>query len=452
VAGSCLGLAFALGASGAHAAAGLYWPMFQGGPEHTGYAPGAVEPPLKVAWRYPATEGAVVSPPVVAAGTVIVETSDAVVGLDSATGVSKWKAGRVAGPVAPVAVDSALPGGLLVFTQGQAKGTAELVAESLSNLPQDGKIGHPRAVPGAPKPWTFSLDDASRGGPTIADGKVFGGTDAGSVYAVDESTGAQVWHTAVGGEVVAPPAVSGGKVFVVAERGKDFVDRLVALDETTGKQVWAYSQTVGIAAATAPTATGGRVFVGLGDGSIRVFRAANGDPVWAQGAGADFRSDSAPAVAGDGVYVSDSAAGMDRFRITDGHREWNYLFEEGLTPAVPLVSSSVVYVGMSDGSVAALDRSTGNLVWRSSTGTGDVGPLAPAGDSLIAQHRGAKGGIVAFSHDPSGTLVDIPSPSRLDLGRALLDFAVALVIVIAGLAIFWVLEARVRRRRGEVTA
>jgi len=421
--------------------------MFQGGPEHTGSAGGAVQPPLKATWRYPASGGTVVSSPVVVGGTVIVETSDAVVGIDASTGATSWTQGREAGPVAPVAVDPDVAGGLLVFSQGQAGGAG------LNAIPIASLEAPPSHTPSEPKPkpgeWTFTLDKPSRGGPTIADGKVFAGTDGGSVYAVDDATGQQVWRASAGGRVVTPPAVSSGKVFVVAESGKDFNGRLLAYDEDTGKLAWSYAQTIGVPGATAPTASGGRVFVGLGDGAVRAFRGGNGDPLWAQGTGADFKSDSAPAVSGDSVYVTDAAAGLDRFNVTDGHREWNYLFEEGVTAAAPLVGSSVVYVGLSDGSIAAVDLSTGNLVWRSASGTGGVGPLAPAGDALIAQHQGAKGSIVAYAHDPAGSLVDVASPSRLDPGRALLDYLVALAIVLVFLAIFWLLEARVRQRRGE---
>jgi len=434
----------------ARAAATYDWPMFQGGQEHTGSAPAAVEPPLKVVWQYPASGGTVVSSPVVVGTTVIVETADAVVGIDASTGSAAWTHPRESGPVAPVAFAPDVQGGLVVFSQGQASG-AGLMAVSLPFLeaPKSGS----RPITFQPKPggWTFALDKPSRGGPTIADGKAFAGTDGGSVYAVDVSTGQQVWKASVGGAVVTPPAVSGGRVFVVAATGKDFVDRLVALDEATGKQAWAYSQTLGLAGATAPTASGGRVFVGFGDGAVRAFRAGNGDPLWAQATGADFKADSAPAVSGDSVYVTDAEAGLASFRVADGHREWTYLFELGLTAAAPLVASSIVYVGMSDGSVAAIDRSTGNQVWRSATGTGPVGPLAPAGDALIAQHQGAQGSIVAFSHDPAGTLTDIPSPSRLNPGRALVDFVIALAIVVALLAVFWILESRVRRRRAEAT-
>ena len=52
----------------------------------------------------------------------------------------------------------------------------------------------------------------------------------------------------------------------------------------------------------------------------------------------------------------------------------------------------------------------------------------------------------------SGALTDVVSPSRLNLGIALLNFAIAAAIVALGAVAFAALEARVRTRRGEAAA
>src|SRR5215471_3504147 len=132
------GVTFAVGSLGlaaarADATGAVEWPMFQGGPAHTGAAPEGVDPPLKPTWRYPATRGAVVSSPVVVGKMVIVETSDSVVGIDDTTGNAAWTHGRESGPVAPVAFDPDALGGLIVFSQGEV-GSAGLVAAPLESL------------------------------------------------------------------------------------------------------------------------------------------------------------------------------------------------------------------------------------------------------------------------------------------------------------------------------
>jgi len=107
-----------------------------------------------------------------------------------------------------------------------------------------------------------------------------------------------------------------------------------------------------------------------------------------------------------------------------------------------------VYVGLDDGTVAAVSVASGNLVWQSHPERGPVGPLAPAGDLLLAAHAGRGGALVAYGH-ASGALTDVVSPSRLNLIIALLNFAIAAVIVAFGAAAFAALEARVRARRSK---
>jgi len=117
-----MGLAVGLfGVAAANAATGD-WPMFQGGPEHTGSSAGVVVPPLKATWRYPASGGTVVSSPVAVGKMAIFETSDAVVAIDATTGSVAWTQARESGPVAPVAFDPDSLGGLVVFSEGQAGG------------------------------------------------------------------------------------------------------------------------------------------------------------------------------------------------------------------------------------------------------------------------------------------------------------------------------------------
>jgi polyvinyl alcohol dehydrogenase (cytochrome) len=75
--------------------------------------------------------------------------------------------------------------------------------------------------------------------PVVANGCVFAGTDAGTVVALDASTGKLVWKTKLGGSLliggVFAPAVSHGRVFgLVSGKGP----YAVALDEHTGRLLW----------------------------------------------------------------------------------------------------------------------------------------------------------------------------------------------------------------------
>src|SRR6266704_220546 len=70
-----------------------------------------------------------------------------------------------------------------------------------------------------------------------------------------------------------------------------------------------------------------------------------------------------------------------------------------------------------------------------------IGPLAPDGDLLLAStqpvRQGAKGGMLAFQHDPAVPLVDLPSSSSLRPLVAIRNFAAAFVLMTAGLLGFF---------------
>ena len=118
-----------------------------------------------------------------------------------------------------------------------------------------------------------------------------------------------------------------------------------------------------------------------------------------------------------------------------------------MTRSAPLVVGQSVFLGLDDGTVAAVDASSGHLVWRTSFRQGPVGPLTPAGELLLAPLIGPSGGVVALANDPAGALIDLRSPSSLDLGRAILDYVVAFALALAGLLAFFRLVVLRRYRR-----
>jgi eukaryotic-like serine/threonine-protein kinase len=410
------------------------WTSFQGGPERTGSAPGAPSPPLAVAWTF-GTKSPATSSPVVAGGAAVFETAGQVTAVDPATGERLWSIPRLPGPVAPVAIDPSTNGGMLVYTEGGLSGTADVAAVSLTD----------RSLL-----WAFTLPRVSRGGPTIADGRVFVGTDGGIVYAIDEAGGGQVWKAETDGLVVGPLAASGGMVFGVSENGHGAASTVYGWHADTGKEAWSFAQTRGVVGSSSPSATGGVVYVGMGDSTVRAFAASSGDVLWSRAVSTTFSPGSAPAVADGSVYALTAGGHLYDLRASDGTRMWDYLFDANSIRSSALVASDTVYAGLDDGTVVAVSIGSGNLVWTSQATSGAVGALASAGDLILAAHAGRSGDLAAFRHT-EGTLTDVVSPSRLNVGIALFNFAIAAAIVGLLAAGFAALEARVRARRGEET-
>jgi hypothetical protein len=67
---------------------------------------------------------------------------------------------------------------------------------------------------------------------------------------------------------------------------------------------------------------------------------------------------------------------------------------------------------------------------------------------VIAVKGGRSAGLIAFEHDPDGTLVDVPSPTELDVGTTLSRYGLAAVFVFA---VAFVPGLLARRRFGSAT-
>ncbi|MEA3136296.1 MAG: hypothetical protein QOC71_577 [Thermoplasmata archaeon] len=185
--------------------------------------------------------------------------------------------------------------------------------------------------------WRANVDGSVTGTPVVVDGRVFVGTWAKSLYALDETTGAVLWRVNLPNTVDGSVAVSQGKVVV------SVVSTVMAFDAATGAQSWTTSN-LGGHTWSSPTIDGDAVFIGLGVGRGYVVRLdlANGAIVWMTPTAND---------------------------INGGARVW-------ASPLVP-PGSELVVVGTSPGSISggaegqgptidsllAYDRETGVLRW-----------------------------------------------------------------------------------------
>ena len=199
---------------------------------------------------------------------------------------------------------------------------------------------------------------------------------------------------------------------------------------------------------SAVTVAGGRAFVGFNDASVRAFDVRDGTQLWTKAVRASFAPLSSPAVSGGSVYIADAEGAVYRFDERNGDRIWEFQFPASNTLAgSPLVSGPWVFFGTADGTVGAVDVRSGHLVWKVRFAVGGAGALAPAGDRLLLTILNRQGGIVAFEPDPDGHLIDEESPTTLHVPVALATFAVATVLVSAGvLGLFRLLSLSARRR------
>lgn len=405
------------------------WPTLQGGPAHLGAAAGEdPRPPLRLAWRGRPEGDARMSNAVMVPGVAVATGATRLFGFDPVTGKVLWNdVERAEGPLSPPAIDPA--SGVVVFTEGSGPRDSAVVAVTMQ---------------GRGKRWRVALEDISRGGPTISGGTVFVGSRDRFVYAIDLEGGTLRWKKRLEASVEVTPAVSDGTVYVASENGADGRARVYALDAATGKTLWSYSPRGVAIGLSSPTVAGGSVFVGFGDFQVRALDARTGTLRWSAPVRSFFSFHASLAFSDGDVFALDVAGGVYRVDGKTGKLRWDFQFPSYASWSSPLVLGRDVYVGMDDGTIGAIDLSSGHLVWKTRLVGGPVGSFVPTGQLLLSTANSPRGALVAFRHDPSGSLLDDPSPTELDFPVALLNYAASFVLVIALLVLLFRVVIRPR--------
>jgi outer membrane protein assembly factor BamB len=148
----------------------------------------------------------------------------------------------------PCGIAVAAAGGSQPCSSTDAGGSWPTYGHDAANTrtqPQEKSLDAARAAQLAPA-WTFTTSGALQSTPVVSGGCVYLTTSAGLLYAIDAATGRQAWPEPAkvnvdkaamnGGAVPGAPAVSHGKVFVLAsEDSKPFA---AAYDAHTGTLLW----------------------------------------------------------------------------------------------------------------------------------------------------------------------------------------------------------------------
>ncbi len=202
---------------------------WQNTPAHDGCNPwSSMAPPLTLKWQHDFTSQGVnaVSYPLIAQGLVIVTTAAysgnnytlSLVAFDEATGQQKWSAN--------------MPGTFGFFNAAYDSGKVFVVNFAGLMNAFDAATGNPLWSVSLPNQYAFTSP------PTASNGLVFvgGAGDGGTLYAVDEGTGAVRWTASVENGDHSSPAVTASSVFVSYACPQSY-----AFTPTTGQAQWHYS-------------------------------------------------------------------------------------------------------------------------------------------------------------------------------------------------------------------
>ena len=358
------------------------WPQLHGGPGRTGYTPEGPRPPLVPAWRA-GTGGAIhLAGPALAEGLVVqpVKNEDtpagnALVALEATSGAQRWRH----------PTNAALKN-TPAYSQGRffaATVTGQLLALDASQ--------------GAVQ-WSYQLGDPSQrwlySSPLAADGRLYAGVSE-HLVALDQATGQVLWkRTDLGiGDWLSsyPSPAAWGLYLVVAFYTQ--ATNLAVLEAATGRTVWTQQGGKSHHIYSTPVVGPKGTLYAVSGGTVRAFALETGVVQWESPVPLQ-RIQATPALAQNRLFVATGSGALHALDAATGAELWQwdagagpplftpYLRQGRPTLTSPVVAGDALYIGTSNGTLHALDPSTGTALWQHDLGVPLAAPPALSENSL----------------------------------------------------------------------
>lgn len=343
--------------------------MFRGNAAHTGFYPGPAPREFhRVKWKF-LTGARVVGSPVIHEKVIYFGSDDGnVYAVDAESGRQVWK----------------------TPTRGPVPSTPAVANGTLYIGSYDGKLYALDAKSGAVK-WKFATEGERRfeakglhgmqpkmqtiadpfdvylSSPVVAEGGVYFGSGDGHLYALDANSGSLRWKFKTGNVVHASPAFVNGVLFFGS-----WDSYFYAVDAKSGKEKWRFQggedplihNQVGFQ--SSPAVVDGVVYTGCRDAQLYALDAATGKQKWKFDNALSWVITS-PAVVDGRVYFATSDSSL--FHIVDAATGKSLVKQDAHAYmfSSPAVAEDVVFIGVLNGTLAARDRTTGELLWQFQT-------------------------------------------------------------------------------------
>jgi outer membrane protein assembly factor BamB len=221
----------------------------------------------------------------------------------------------------------------------------------------------------------------------VTDGAVYAASD-NYVTAFSAATGAQLWQASFPGTVISTPAVQAGLVLLAYNQTISGQTRgvVAALNSATGSTVWSKRLSAPTGRASVAT-TPRRVYVVTATMHIVALGIFHGHRLWKSPALPGCLTPSTPAVAGSFVVLGGGGGYVSAVNASNGTVAWQDNLGGGCGGSadnwVPAISDGTVYAGLLNG-VAALDLTSGGILWHNQSVGMVFFPLSVTGTTVIA--------------------------------------------------------------------
>jgi eukaryotic-like serine/threonine-protein kinase len=255
-----------------------------------------------------------------------------------------------------------------------------------------------RDLPG-PKSETY---DYLASAATVQGATVYIGSADKKLYAVDVETGREKWHFDTQGIVRSTPAVAAGLVFIGS-----YDNHVYAVDAGTGTLKWKFDTLQPVV--SSPLIANGTVYIGSRSSDLFALDAATGKVKWKYFYWSSWVESSARLHKGVLYVGSSDYQQLLAIDAATGKHIWN-TGTDGSSWSTPAVTDKMVYIGVvgvtpyfieHHGGFLAVDRATGNILWRfpmsAIPGVVDYGVASsPAVDDKMVFFGGLDGTFYAF--------------------------------------------------------
>ncbi|MES2719761.1 MAG: outer membrane protein assembly factor BamB [Pseudomonadota bacterium] len=220
--------------------------------------------------------------------------------------------------------------------------------------------------------WKVKLSDGVTGGVAVDDDLLIVGTDQSDLLAINNKNGKPVWRAALGSALLSTPRLNAKEVVVQTLDG-----RVQVFERATGKRRWQFDTPVpplSLRGNAAPVISNDKVYAVSGQGDLYQLDLASGLPIWqTRVTNSRGRGEIERLMDIDGDLVLDSngtlytAGFQSQLTATDTQqvrRRWQ--LNVSTTESVA-VDNAQVYAVDVDGTLAAINKITGALVWKQET-------------------------------------------------------------------------------------
>lgn len=205
--------------------------------------------------------------------------------------------------------------------------------------------------------------------PHVVGEHIFAADHSGKVVVLNSESGKTLWSSNTGFKFSAGPYLVGNSLLLTTSDAK-----VVSLEAHTGHLMW--EKKVSSEVLAPPAGGQGLILVHATDGSVTALRAKDGEEIWHvdhSTPALTLRYSSAPVVVDDKVLVGFATGKMLAFDLHSGVIEWERAISvpRGRSEvqrmvdisADPIVMGDAVYVITYQGKLAAVNVTTGDLLW-----------------------------------------------------------------------------------------